>query len=326
MKRREFITALGGAAAFPLAARAQQATLPVIGYLSSRQSGDADDVLDAFRNGLRESGFIEGQNVAIEYRWAEDQYDRLPALAADLIRRRVNVIFANAGLLPAQAAKAATTTIPIVFQAGTDPVRLGLVESFNRPGGNVTGVTMFSGVVLSKRLGLLREMAPNSKVIAMLFNPTSANARIDTQDVETAARDLGLTIHTLPVAKTGDVDAAFANLLARHADALLVGSDPFIDTQRHRIVALAAQHKLPAIYAWRFFVEAGGLMSYGSRIVDAYHQGGIYTARVLRGEKPADLPILQPTRFYLNLNLKVAKTLGLTIPLALQASADEVIE
>ena len=327
MRRRDFLGVAGGAAAaWSVAARAQQATLPVIGYLSSRRSAGADDVLDAFRNGLRESGFIEGQNVVIEYRWAEDQYDRLPALTADLIRRRVNVIFANTSLLPAQAAKAATTTIPIVFTAGTDPVRLGLVESFNRPGGNVTGVTMFSGVVLSKRLGLLREVVPNSKAIAMLFNPTSANARIDTKDVETAARDLGLTIHALPVAKVDDVDAAFANLLARHADALLVGSDPFIDTQRHRIVALAAQHKLPAIYAWSFFVEAGGLMSYGSRIVDAYHQGGIYTARVLRGEKPADLPILQPTRFYLNLNLKAAKMLGLTIPLALQASADEVIE
>jgi putative ABC transport system substrate-binding protein len=327
MRRREFLGILSGAAAtWPLTARAQQAVLPVIGYLSSRRSADADEVLAAFRNGLRESGFIDGQNVNIDYRWADDQYDRLPALAADLIRRRVNVIFANTSLLPAQAAKAATTTIPIVFQAGTDPVRLGLVESFNSPGGNVTGVTMFSGVVLSKRLGLLREVVPHSKNIAMLFNPASANAQIDTQDVETAARELGLTIHALPVAKAGDVDAAFAKLLARRADALLVGSDPFIDTQRHRIVALAAEHKVPAIYAWRFFVEAGGLMSYGSRIVDAYHQGGIYTARVLRGEKPADLPILQPTRFYLNLNLKTAKALGLTVPLTLQASAEEVIE
>ena len=294
MRRREFISIIGSVMAQPFAAGAQQQALPVIGFLSLRGAGGSDDLLAAFRNGLREAGFVEGQNVAIEYRWAEGQHDRLPALAGDLVRRQVNVIFANTSLVPAQVAKAATATIPIVFEAGADPVRLGLVESLNRPGGNVTGVTMFSGVVLSKRLGLLREITPDNRAIAMLFNPTSANAQIDTQDIEAAARELGLAVHLLPVAKAAEVDPAFAKLLERRAGALLVGSDPFIDTQRHRIVALAALHMVPAIYAWRFFVEAGGLMSYGSRIIDAYHQGGIYTGRVLRGEKPADLPILQP--------------------------------
>jgi putative ABC transport system substrate-binding protein len=326
MRRREFISIIGSVMAQPFAAGAQQQALPVIGFLSLRGAGGSDDLLAAFRNGLREAGFVEGQNVAIEYRWAEGQHDRLPALAGDLVRRQVNVIFANTSLVPAQVAKAATATIPIVFEAGADPVRLGLVESLNRPGGNVTGVTMFSGVVLSKRLGLVREITPDNRAIAMLFNPTSANAQIDTQDIEAAARELGLAVHLLPVAKAADVDPAFAKLLERRAGALLVGSDPFIDTQRHRIVALAALHMVPAIYAWRFFVEAGGLMSYGSRIIDAYHQGGIYTGRVLRGEKPADLPILQPTRFYLVLNLKAAKSLGLTIPPTLLATADEVIE
>jgi len=324
--RREFIGMLGGAAMQPFVARAQQQALPIIGFLSLQRSAGAADVLAAFRDGLREAGFVEGQNVAIEYRWAEGQQERLPTLAADLVRRRVNVIFANTSLIPAQAAKAATAAIPIVFEAGSDPVRLRLVESLNRPGGNVTGVTMFSGVVLSKRLGLLREVTPDIKAVAMLFNPDSANAQIDTHDVDAAARELGLAVHRLPVAKTADVDPAFAKLLEHRAGALLVGSDPFIDTERHRIVALAAQHMVPAIYPWRHFVEVGGLMSYGSRIVDAFHQGGIYTGRVLRGEKPADLPILQPTRFYLVLNLKVAKTLSLAVPPTLLATADEVIE
>jgi putative ABC transport system substrate-binding protein len=270
MKRREFIAALGGAIAWPLAAWAQQVSIPVIGFLSSGRSDDFNDVDATFRKGLAESGFVEGQNVVIEYRWADGQYDRLPALVADLVHHPVTVIFTNGGLLPARAAKAATETIPIVFEVGTDPVRLGLVASLNRPGGNVTGVTLFSGVVLTKRLELLRELTPNSTTIAMFVNPNNPNAEVDTKDVEAAARDLGLQLHVFDAVKDGDVDAAFASLIQHNASALLVGADPFIDTQRHRIVALAAQHGVPAIYAWRQFVHAGGLISYGARLADAY--------------------------------------------------------
>jgi putative ABC transport system substrate-binding protein len=242
MRRREFIAALGGAAAWPLA-RGQQAGVPVIGVLSSGRSDDFNDVVATFRKGLAESGFVEGQNVVIEYRWADGQYDRLPALVADLVHRPVTVIFANGGLLPARAAKAATETIPIVFEVGTDPVRLGLVASLNRPGGNVTGVTLFSGVVLTKRLELLRELTPDGTTIAMFVNPNNPNAEVDTKDVEAAARDLGLQLHVFHTVKDGDVDAAFASLIKHNASALLVGADPFIDTQRHRIVELAAQHR-----------------------------------------------------------------------------------
>ena len=262
----------------------------------------------------------------IEYRWADGQYDRLPALVADLVHRPVTVIFTNGGLLPARAAKAATETIPIVFEVGADPVRLGLVASLNRPGGNVTGVTLFSGVVLAKRLELLRELTPNSTTIAMFVNPNNPNAEVDTKDVQAAARDLGLQLHVFDAVKDGDVDAAFASLIKHNANALVVGADPFIDTQRHRIVALAAQHAVPAIYAWREFVHAGGLVSYGARLADAYREAASYTGRILRGAKPGDLPILQPSRFELVINLKTAKTLGLTVPPQLLARADEVIE
>jgi putative ABC transport system substrate-binding protein len=326
MRRRDFITLVGAAAAWPLAARAQQPVMPVIGFLSGRRSDDSNNVLAAYREGLSVLGFVEGQTIGIEYRWAEYQYDRLPTLATDLVSHHVSLIFTNGGLLPARAAKAATTTIPIVFEVGTDPVRLGLVDSINRPGGNITGVTMFSGVVLTKRLGLLRELVPNAMTIAMMVNPTSANAEIDTKDVQAAARGLGLQIHILHVAREGDVDAAFGSLIEHRARALLVGPDPFIDGQRHRIVALAAQHALPTIYAWREFVDAGGLMSYGTRIPDSYREAGIYTGRILRGAKPGDLPILQPTRLELVLNLKAAKALGLTFSPGLLAIADDVIE
>jgi putative ABC transport system substrate-binding protein len=323
MRRREFIAALGGAAAWPLAARAEQPGVPVIGFLSSGRSDDFNDVVATFRKGLAESGFVEGQNVVIEYRWADGQYDRLPALVADLVHRPVTLIFTNGGLLPARAAKAATETIPIVFEVGTDPVRLGLVASLNRLGGNVT---LFSGVVLTKRLELLRELAPNNTTIAMFVNPNNPNAEVDTKDVQAAARDLRLQLHVFHAAREGDVDAAFASLIQHSASALVVGADPFIDTQRHRIVALAAQHGVPAIYAWREFVHAGGLISYGARLADAYREAASYTGRILRGAKPGDLPILQPTRFELVINLKTAKALGLTVPSTLLARADEVIE
>ena len=282
--------------------------MPVIGFLSSGRSDDFNDVVATFRKGLAESGFVEGQNVVIEYRWADGQYDRLPALVADLVHRPVTLIFTNGGLLPARAAKAAT------------------VASLNRPAGNVTGVTLFSGVVLAKRLELLRELTPNSTTIAMFVNPNNPNAEVDTKDVQAAARDLGLQLHVFHAVKDGDVDIAFASLIKHNASALLVGADPFIDTQRHRIVALAAQHAVPAIYAWREFVHAGGLISYGARLADAYREAASYTGRILRGAKPGDLPILQPTRFELVINLKTAKTLGLTVPPQLLARADEVIE
>jgi putative ABC transport system substrate-binding protein len=324
--RRTFIAALGGAAAWPLVARAQRAGVPVIGFLSSGRSDDFNDVVATFRKGLTESGFVEGQNVVIEYRWADGQYDRLPALVADLVHRPVTLIFTNGGLLPARAAKAATETIPIVFEVGTDPVRLGLVASLNRPGGNVTGVTLFSGVVLTKRLGLLRELAPNSTTIAMFVNSNNPNAEVDTKDIQAAARDLGLQLHVFHAVRDGDVDTAFASLIKHNASALLVGADPFIDTQRHRIVALAAQHAVPAIYAWREFVHAGGLISYGARLADGYREAASYTGRILRGAKPGDLPILQPTHFELVINLRTAKTLGLDVPTSLLARADEVIE
>ena len=324
--RRGFIFGLVGATAWPLVARAQRVAVPVIGFLSSGRSDDFNEVVATYRKGLTESGFVEGQNVVIEYRWADGQYDRLPALVADLVHHPVTLIFTNGGLLPARAAKAATETIPIVFEVGTDPVRLGLVASLSRPGGNVTGVTLFSGVVLTKRLGLLRELAPNSTTIAMFVNPNNPNAEVDTKDVRDAARELGLQLHVFDAVKDGDVDAAFASLIKHNASALVVGADPFIDTQRHRIVALAAQHAVPAIYAWREFVHAGGLISYGARLADAYREAASYTGRILRGAKPGDLPILQPSRFELVINLKTAKTLGLTVPPQLLARADEVIE
>jgi putative ABC transport system substrate-binding protein len=326
MRRREFIKLLGGAAAWPLAARAQQRHMPVIGWLDPRSVNVSTDLLRRFRQGLREIGYVEGENVAIEYRWAEHQIDRLPQLAADLVRRPVALIAASGAAAPALAAKSATSTIPIVFIVGEDPVRLGLVASLNHPGGNVTGVTLFSGVVLTKRLGLLRELAPTSTTIAMFVNPNNPNAEVDTKDVQAAARDLGLQLHVFHAVRDGDVDTAFASLIKHDTSALLVGADPFIDTQRRRIVALAAQHAVPAIYAWREFVHAGGLISYGARLADAYREAASYTGRILRGAKPGDLPILQPTRFELVINLRTAKTLGLDVPTSILVRADEVIE
>jgi putative ABC transport system substrate-binding protein len=325
MRRREFITLLGGTAAgWPLAARAQQPAMPVVGFLHTSTAAPFLDMVGAFRKGLNEAGFIEGQNVAIEYRWAEFQYDRLPALAADLVARRVTVISVF-GPPAALAAKAATVTIPIVFSVGVDPVDTGLVASLNRPGGNLTGVTLLTASLGAKRVGLLRELIPKADLMAVLVNTTS-EGMTQAKDVQDAAREAGLRAIVLNAATDADIDAAFATLSRQRIGGLMVGGDQFLDTRRDRIVALAARHSMPTIYHRRVFVAGGGLMSYGTSIADVYRHVGVYTGRILKGEKPADLPVLQPTKFELVINLKAANALGLTIPPGVLAIADEVIE
>jgi putative tryptophan/tyrosine transport system substrate-binding protein len=324
MKRREFITLLGGAAAWPLAARAQQPAMPVIGFLDIRSPDTMmEGRLRAFRQGLKDTGYVERENVAIEYRWAENQVDRLPALAAELVRK-VAVFVTAGGPVAALAAKAATTTIPIVFIVAEDPVRLGLVASLARPGGNLTGINIFTIELAAKRLELLRELVPGAARMAVLV--TAANAETTVRNVEAAARALGLQIQVFNVSTIREIDAAFATFARERPDALFVSGDPFLSGRRVQLAQLAAFHRLPATYALRDYAEAGGLMSYGPSIADAFRQIGVYSGRILKGAKPADLPVVQPNKFELVINTGTARMLGLTVPPALMAIADEVIE
>jgi len=326
MKRREFITLLGGAAvSWPLAARAQQAAIPAIGYLNLGSPESDTPRLTGLRRGLNETGYVEGRNVVIEYRWAGNQTDRLPALAADLVRLRVAVIVA-AGPLPALAAKAATTSIPIVFNVGADPVQLGLVPSLNRPGGNLTGFNAYTGEFGAKGLALLHELVPSAATIGFLENPNNPVSELLTRDVPAAASVIGLKVQILKASTDREIDAAFVSLVQARTGALLVGTDAFFNNRIERLIELAARHAIPTMYLVPDFVVAGGLISYGVSLIEQYRQVGLYTGRILKGEKPADLPVIQATKFELVINLKTAKALGLQIPDRLLALADEVIE
>jgi ABC-type uncharacterized transport system substrate-binding protein len=326
MKRRELMFLLGGAAAlWPLAGRAQQKAMPVIGFLGMTSPGPYAPFVAAFRQGLSETGYVEGQNLTIEYRWAEGNYDRLPALAADLVGRKVDLIATSGGPPSARAAKNASSTIPIVFIA-SDPVELGLVASFARPGGNLTGVSTMLAELTAKRLELLAELVPQAKVIALLVNPSNGNAERIIGEVREAAREKRLQLQILKAGTESEIDAAFTSLVRLQAGALLVADDAFLLTRREQLVALASRHAVPAIYDSREFAASGGLISYGSSLTAAYRQLGAYAGKVLKGVKPADLPVIQPTTFELVINLRTAKALGLTVPQALVARADEVIE
>ena len=328
MKRREFITLLSGAAAaWPLAARAQPPAMPVIGYLNAQAlEGFTERLLRGFRQGLREAGYIEGENVAIEYRWAENQYDRLPTLANELVRQRVAVIVGVGALASAFAAKAATTTIPIVFVAPDDPVKLGLVTSLARPDGNLTGVNFFSGELTAKRLEVLRELVPGVARVAILVNPANLTVDSTLRDVETAARAMGLQIKVFNASTSREIDTAFITFVREQPNALFVAQDSFFNVRRHQLANMAARHAVPMASASRDIAEVGGLMSYGTNIADAYRQVGIYTGRILKGAKPADLPVVQSTKFELVINHQTARMLGLEVPPSLLARADEVIE
>jgi putative ABC transport system substrate-binding protein len=326
VRRRQFVTLLGGAATWPLAARAQQPTMPMIGFLNSESHDLFAYLVRAFRQGLSQSGYVEGENVTIEYRWADGQYDRLPALVADLIRRQATVIAANSPA-PVMAAKAATTTIPIVFATGYDPVAAGLVASLARPGGNLTGVTSLTAEVGPKRVELLHELVPTATSIALLVNPAAGIFRETIlTDLQAATRKLGLKFHVLHASAVRDFDAVFATLAQLRAGGLVIGSDPFFNSQSEQLATLSIRHAVPAIYQYREFAAAGGLMSYGGSLTEMYRQVGVHTSRILKGEKPADLPVQQSTKVELIINLKTAKALGLTVPLPLLGRADEVIE
>jgi len=328
MRRREFITFIGGAAvSWPLIARAQQLAIPLIGFLDPRSLEGVTNRLRGFRQGLKETGYIEGENVTIEYRWAENQMDRLPELAADLVRRQVAVIIASGGLDAALAVKAATTTIPILFLTGEDPVRLGLVTSLARPGGNLTGINFFNTELVTKRLEFLRELVPKAKRIAVLINPVDAtNADSTLKAIEPAARAIGLQLQVLNASTSREIDAAFAIIERDRPDAIFVGQTAFLNSRRVQLAQLAARHMVPASYSGREFPEVGGLMSYGSDIADAYRQVGIYTGRILKGAKPADLPVIQANKFELVINAQTARMLGLDLPAQLLSRTDEVIE
>jgi putative ABC transport system substrate-binding protein len=327
MRRGEFITLLGGAAvAWPVAARAQQPAIPVIGFLNSASAVEWSPFVAAFRQGLSEIGYFEGQNVAIEFRWAEGHYDRLPALAADLVRARVAVIVATGGITSALAAKQTATTIPIVVSTGGDPVKEGLVASDNRPGSNVTGVSVLTTGLAAKRLEILHEVVPTASVIGVLINPNSVSAEAQSGIVQEAGHAMGQKVLILLASSERDFEAVFATIVQTRIDALIVGADPFFSSKRDQLVALTARYRIPAIYEWREYVQAGGLMSYGSNLASNYHQVGVYAGRILKGEKPADLPIVQSAKVEFAINLKTARSLGLTISLPLLGRADEVIE
>jgi putative ABC transport system substrate-binding protein len=331
MKRRAFISLLGGAAvascvSWPLAAHAQQQTMPVVGFLSGRSLTSDAHLVAAFRRTLNESGYADGQNVAIEFRWAEGQLDRLPALAADLVRRKVTVIFAGAADVHMGALQVAAATTPVVFATGSDPVAQGLVASLARPGGNLTGVTVITAALWPKRLELLRELIARTNVVALLVNPDNPTARPATRDLQVAARGLGQTVVVLNARIETDFDAVFTALIKQHAGGLVISDDALFQNWRNNLVALAARHGVPTIYGRREYAEAGGLISYGASTTEQYRQSGVYVGRILKGAKPADLPFLQPTKFELVINLRVAKALGLDVPSTLLATADEVIE
>jgi ABC-type uncharacterized transport system substrate-binding protein len=327
VRRREFITLIGGAAAaWPVAARAQQTAMPVIGYLSARSPDDTTHLVAAFNKGLGETGFIDGRNVTIDWSWGRGQYEQLPAMAAEFVRRRVALIVATGGEPAALAAKAATSTIPIVFSIGGDPVSQGLAASFSHPGGNTTGFTLLTNQLEPKRLGLLRQFLPQAAIIGFLVNPGFPPSERQLADAQTAARAMGLQIHVLRADADGDIDAAFETITRERIAAVLVAAAPFFDTRRAKLVALAARHAVPAMYHFREFADAGGLVSYGIDPAEVYRQVGVYAGRVLKGAKPADLPVMQATKFEFVINLKTARALGLEVPLGLTAAADEVIE